>query len=117
MYGEAGRLSSARGEISLQVLRHALPIIAMANIWWIWLTANASVDLLICEMRAADAVESEQCHGEPHADVKTIYNASSGVCQPLLCTESLTEWLLQLCQLIFEGDLILLVPAKPRYAF
>lgn len=115
MHAERGRLSSARGEISLQILRHALPIIAIANI--LWLAANASVDLLICEMRAADAVESEQYHGKPHTDVKTIYNASSGVCQPLLCTESLTEWLLQLCQLIFEGDLILLVPAKPRYAF
>lgn len=117
MYAETGRLSSARGEISLQILQHALLIIAIANILWIWLAANASVDLLVCEMRAADAVESEQCHGKAHADVKTIYNASSGVCQPLLCTESLTEGLLRLCQLIFEGDLILLVPAKPRYAF
>lgn len=117
MYAKMGRLSSARGPISLQILRPALPIIAMANILWIWLAANASVDLLICEMRAADAVQSEQCHGEPRADVKTIYNASSGVCQPLLCTENLTEWLLRLCQLIFEGYLILVVPAKARYAF
>lgn len=68
-------------------------------------------------MRAAGTVKWEQYHGKPHPDVKTIYNVSSGVCEPLLCTESLTEWLLQLCQLIFEGDLILLVPAKPRYAF
>lgn len=64
MYGETGRLSAARGQISLQILRHALPIIAMATILWIRLAANASVEWLICEMRAADAVESEQCHGK-----------------------------------------------------
>lgn len=57
------------------------------------------------------------CHSKHHTDMKTIYNVESGVCQPLLCMESLTEWLLQLLQLIFEGDLILLVPARPRYAF